>query len=56
MIAPEVVGEGFPAHAGMNRIRESKPLTPGCVPRTRGNEPPTYGEEMHGDECSPHTR
>ena len=46
----------FPAHAGMNRSRPSRPSARAGVPRTRGDEPRKRAVDYAHQASSPHTR
>ena len=46
----------FPAHAGMNRLRDDGGALDFSVPRTRGDEPTTLLAALRERGCSPHTR
>ena len=46
----------FPAYAGMNRYGQPIPSAEECVPRIRGDEPPTFQVVLMALTCSPHTR
>ena len=46
----------FPAHAGMNRGLQIVQTSDLCVPRSRGDEPQQYGDEIFSSACSPLTR
>ena len=46
----------FPAHAGVILQRRAAAAVLVPVPRTRGGDPPLYGEFTRVGCCSPHTR